>query len=56
MACGVPTINQSSKDRLCPGTYFSIVAFAIRLGAVLISKSIAPEVAAWPSERKLASA
>ena len=56
MAWGVPTTNQSTNDTVSPGTNSSTVAFEIRLGAVLISKSIAPELAAWPSERKLASA
>ena len=49
-------MNQSSNDIVLPGTKSSIVAFAIRLGAVLIKRSMAPAVAACPSARKLASA
>jgi hypothetical protein len=56
IAWGVPITNQLAKDMVCPGAKSSTVDFAIRLGAVLISKSIAPALAAWPSERKLASA
>lgn len=56
IAWGRPIINQSLNEIVEPGTKFSTVALSIRLGAVLISKSIALAVAACPSERKLASA
>ena len=49
-------INQSVKEIVLPGAKSSTVAFAIRLGAVLIKRSIAPAVATCPNERKPASA
>ncbi len=54
-ARGNPITSQSVNETVIPGTKSSTVALAMRLGAVLIKRSMAPAVAACPKERKLAS-